>query len=108
MTQRSVKSQSTNGLCVEIQVRGLGFEPRQTEPKSVVLPLHHPRPERAFPPHFKLQQERDNRSEDLTERRIEVIGGSRIILRLRAVVVADFLPAPPKARNIQRPALTNG
>src|SRR5262245_54422723 len=24
-------------------VRGLGFEPRQTEPKSVVLPLHHPR-----------------------------------------------------------------
>ena len=25
------------------KARGLGFEPRQTEPKSVVLPLHYPR-----------------------------------------------------------------
>ncbi len=23
-------------------VAGLGFEPRQTDPESVVLPLHHP------------------------------------------------------------------
>ena len=26
---------------------GLGFEPRQTDPESVVLPLHHPPPKTA-------------------------------------------------------------
>jgi hypothetical protein len=37
------ESEKTRQKCKKNRTRGLGFEPRQTEPKSVVLPLHYPR-----------------------------------------------------------------
>ena len=40
-TALNEKGQTNNKVSLSSQVGLLGFEPRQTESKSVVLPLHH-------------------------------------------------------------------
>jgi hypothetical protein len=48
-TTRAYKSQSKIFETTKSMARGLGLEPRTTQSKCVVLPLHHPRTKNLAP-----------------------------------------------------------